>query len=630
MAVLALVLGVGVTPVAAPPAAAEIVEGPTPWPGGRWQPAEPTYDMVVVSDVQVAVDDGVVLVAEVGYPAVPATGQRAGGTFPVLLTQNPYALRSGSQPDSYFVSRGYIHVVAEVRGTGRSGGDFGFFSDRDAQDGAFLVDWAARLDGSNGVVGLHGCSYLGINQVFTAAALQPNSPVKAILPACGPNQWYGQYLPGGIMFPAAAQWTNPDSPPGIISPRSDLFFKALGPRLAAGEDEAYYRSFWRERSVLERGVAERVVRNNIPALMWSGWLEQSTVPFELYAQFQNAYLRRPVLGPMDSRQAATGRYQIIVGPWRHGQGLDRGIQLAWFDTWLKGEKTGIGETSTPMHLYEMGSERWINVSSYPMVSTYSSYYFGADGALTAGGSLTLSAAAGALGRFGLSPGGASSVEGSPTDGSDALVWAAPSAPGSTLSYTTRPLAGGATLAGPVVASVYASSNNSNVQLIAELFDVAPDGTATRITTGALLGSLRALDEIRTWRDDAGVLSRAYHPFDADDFVPAGQVARYDVALLPRMWSVAPGHSVRLTLSTQAAAGDCASGVPYPCALNGPQQRTVPGGAYQIHRGSLRPSSVNLPLLPFGYFATAASGVTPTSGGLSEPLDWGPPARSPGS
>lgn len=81
--------------------------------------------------------DGVVLRADVSYPTVLKTGVRAPGPFPVILTQTPYLNTKPTQGD-YFVQRGYIFVTAYVRGTLSSGGDFGFFSERDAKDGAEL------------------------------------------------------------------------------------------------------------------------------------------------------------------------------------------------------------------------------------------------------------------------------------------------------------------------------------------------------------------------------------------------------------------------------------------------------------------------------------------------------------
>ena len=76
----------------------------------------------------------------------------------------------------YLIERGYIDVVVDVRGAGNSGGDFSLFGPRERQDGVELARWAARLPGSNGRVGMAGSSYLGLNQIFTAALAGRHSP----------------------------------------------------------------------------------------------------------------------------------------------------------------------------------------------------------------------------------------------------------------------------------------------------------------------------------------------------------------------------------------------------------------------------------------------------------------------
>ncbi len=68
------------------------------------------------------------------------------------------------------------------------------------QDGAELVEWAADLPGSNGNVGTLGGSYLGIDQVFTAAAVGPGSPLKAIFPiATASDPYRDLFVAGGIV-----------------------------------------------------------------------------------------------------------------------------------------------------------------------------------------------------------------------------------------------------------------------------------------------------------------------------------------------------------------------------------------------------------------------------------------------
>ncbi|WP_375488762.1 CocE/NonD family hydrolase, partial [uncultured Mycobacterium sp.] len=141
--------------------------------------------------------DGVVLRADIHYPTVPETGQPATGPFPVLLSVTPYgkkapppAAQIGGGATPYLIKRGYIEVMVDVRGTGVSGGSFEMFGHRQAQDGVDLVKWASALPNSNGRVGMFGVSYLAINQLFTAAAVGPDSPLKAIFPVMAARDFF--------------------------------------------------------------------------------------------------------------------------------------------------------------------------------------------------------------------------------------------------------------------------------------------------------------------------------------------------------------------------------------------------------------------------------------------------------
>jgi predicted acyl esterase len=611
------------------PARAEIVEDGTctPWPGGRWQPDPPSYGVELVTGVAIVMSDGVTLFADIGYPTDLATGQRAAGTFPVLLSENPYVFTP--PPDGYFVSRGYIYVNADRRGTLRSEAPGGgpltndLFSERQAQDGAELVEWAANLDGSNGIVGLTGCSQLGISQIFTAAALAPGSPVKAILPACTGHS-YLIYFAGGIpsqtipLFGAGLPISGTKHLPENTAAGRELVAEVL-----AGGDRAYNRAHWQERDASR--VAANIVRNGIPALLWTGWnANESNEGIKLYSLFQNAWLGRPPLGTMLPFQPTTARYQIIVGPGAHGQGLDKGIMLEWYDTWLKGQRTGLDESRSPMHLYELQTNRWVNTKTYPIVANYAPYYLGANGALAKQRPIT--------------------------SGRDSVAWGQPGVAGSTLTYTTQPFSHGATLAGPMSASIYASSSNTNMELIATLYDVAPDGAEAEITSGTLLGSMRALAGTHfgpeplnrlqqliaqllglnpSWYDLDGDLVLPSHPFEEDAYLTPGKVERMDIELFSMLWSVQPGHALRLVLSTQAPPAVCTSALgalakPRACVLTAPQQATLPGGVYQIARSFAQASALNLPLLPFRSLKEVASAVTPTSPNQTQPLDWGAP------
>jgi uncharacterized protein len=579
----------------------------TPWPGGSWQPDPVRYGMTTAHNMPLKMDDGVTLLANVGYPSNVSTGSRASGTFPVLLTQDPYS-GAGQLPNSYYVTRGYINAVVEVRGTGDTYGPGGgqvassFFGPRQTKDGVALVQWAAhKLSGSNGLVGLDGCSFLGIDQIFTAAAVGSHSPVKEILPACAANS-YDNYFAGGIPSQVAGLFDSPlaQSLDGTKNePVNNAANDALEHQFVSGGPAAYNGKFWQERTTYN--VAPQIVKNGIPALLWSGWYPTDG-PGSLieYAIFQNAYAHRPPFGPMEPDQSTTGRYQIVVGPWMHGQGLDDAFQLEWYDTWLKGEHTGITKTSTPMHLYELQAGEWANAKTYPLTDDYTAYHLGDGGSLSTSLQVT---------------------------GSSQILWGQPVAGRTSISFDAPSFSRQVTIGGPIAATIYARSSNRNLELIGTLFDVEPDGKSTQLATGTVLGSLRAVDRTQSWYDKKQLMVLPDHPDTADRYAAAGTLQRYDIGLTPTLYSVPAGDHLQFVLTTQAPTSDCASllsalTTPLPCILSTPQKKTVPGGVYQIVWSRTSPSSLNVPILGSGELTKTASAVTSTSSGETEPIDWG--------
>ena len=555
----------------------------TAYPGGRWSPPEPTYGSVIETAVEIEMSDGVVLVGDVSYPADPSTGERASGEFPTILTQNPYGGAFGASRGEIFVTHGYIFASIDVRGTSRSGAEHDMFSRREAEDGAALVMWASTLKGSDGRVGLWGCSQLGINQLETATQLGPNSPVKAMIPGCLSGDFYRDTLTdNGIPGPTAKAMAN------------------VWADASMGGDMAYYREYWQTRDRVARAAA--IDRADIPTLMWVGWREGGSMgALELYTALQNRAAGRPASAPMRPNQEVSGKYQVIVGDWGHGGGLDRGIELQWYDTWIKGIDTGLPkETKTPLHLEERaGSKRWINASTYPLVETYTQFFLAENGTLLR-----------------------SAPDG---DGQDELTWAAPGDPIDSVEYATEPFADGAMLANPMAARLNVTASNSNLQLLIEIFDRAPDGTTARISHGSILGSLRRLDVEKSWMDEHGFPIRPYLALDEDEPLTPGEPTRLDVPLWPSVWSIEPGHSIVVRISTQVDARNCMASIgtpPVGCNLTDPMLETLPGGVYSLHRGGELSSLVNLPLLAYGDLTTAESAISPTGGGeLPLPMEW---------
>jgi predicted acyl esterase len=559
-------------------------------------------------------DDGVVLRASVAWPTDLSTGARATGRFPVVVEHTPYVeLGRPVVPNTYLTEHGYIYVVVRSRGAGASEGEVQQFGPRDGQDGKAIVDWAAhRLEGSDGRVGLLGCSYPGALALTDAAHVGPNSPVKAAIAACiGLNMQQRQvWMMNGL--PSASLLNFPPRAPMLMG-RSEAvkrYFQQFSDNILAARDEAYDRNYWNDRIPLR--FARQIVDNGVPVLLWSGWGDiVETGAVHAYTALQNAHAGRDVFAAMSATQPVSPRYQLIMGGWDHADGLDAGIYLQWFETWLKGVDTGIQHTRTPMHLFEPGTQRWINVAGYPLVDAYTPWYFGANGTL---------------------------VSVAPRDAGEAeLTWGPPESADGRLAFETPPLAEGATLAGPISASVYASSSNTNLELIARLYDVSPDGAAVQISRGAMLGSQSALDPDKSWADRNGVVIWPWPKLERDEELAPGEVRRFEIALASRQWGILPRHKLRLELTTQSPTSICPeTGMPEnvtePCGLTAAQKRTLPGGVYRILHGTRWPSALNLPQLPANAFPTVANAVLPTAwdetnrrldaGEFSLPIDWG--------
>jgi predicted acyl esterase len=183
---------------------------------------------------------------------------------------------------------------------------------------------------------------------------------------------------------------------------------------------------------------------------------------------------------------------------------------------------------------------------------------------------------------------------------DHLIYASPAHPGATLTYTGAPFPGGAVLAGPVSATIYAKPSSPNVIIIADLFDVAPDGKAQQLSTGGLVGSLRALDEAKSWRDKDGQLIRPYHTFTHDEPVKPGEVIRLDIQMQPRQAALAPGHNLRLVLKTQSDPKPCGTLFPGGSSFwcfnpTVTQRQALEGSSYEVEHNRQWPSLINVPV-----------------------------------
>ena len=113
---------------------------------------------------EIAARDGVKLGLRVYRPD-------GAGKHPALFGASPYRFDNNSLPASpqflwretgpieFYVGNGYAYVHMDVRGSGRSGGSFGFLDRKEQQDLYDAIEWVGRQDWCSGKVGGIGQSY---------------------------------------------------------------------------------------------------------------------------------------------------------------------------------------------------------------------------------------------------------------------------------------------------------------------------------------------------------------------------------------------------------------------------------------------------------------------------------------
>lgn len=162
--------------------------------------------------VSIRMSDGVDVSVRVYRPDGP-------GPFPTLFAASPYRYDNDDVPPTmvffwhevgpihWYVSRGYAYVHLDVRGTGRSGGAFGFFDKRERRDLYEVIEWIAAQPWSNGKVGGIGQSYYSAAQWCMAAERPPH--LTCIAPYDGHiDKYRGWFNHGGIRCNFLQVWWN--------------------------------------------------------------------------------------------------------------------------------------------------------------------------------------------------------------------------------------------------------------------------------------------------------------------------------------------------------------------------------------------------------------------------------------
>lgn len=532
-------------------------------------------EVTVQHNVPARMRDGVTLMSNVFRPA-------SGGPYPVLLTRLPYG-KDLPRDTTYFdplraASRGYIVVVQDVRGRFASGGEFGSFP-QETEDGYDTVEWAAKLPGSDGRVGMWGLSYFGKTQWHAATARPPS------LVSLAPGQTWGNHLNGASLRGGVQElgliqyWAQGAIAPHTlfrryagdeeqIGKRLPELIRTIDELLAGGGYEALPLSKLPDPEGLlpalglgrgvEDGVWEAVNidgkygRIQVPAYHIGGW----------YDCFIGETLRQ--YEAMKERSAESGMRppRLLVGPWTHAdfgstQGdLDFGFassglfidargdltdrQLRWFDATLKGEERAL-EGTPPVEVFVMGENRWRGYGEWPVPGAREESWH-----LQPGGGLSRRAPQkGEPGEYYYDPedpvptlGGATLLP--PIHGSGALDQRGIEARDDVLTYTSEPLESDYTVLGRVWATLYAASSAPDTDFVVRLVDVHPDGKAIVLADGIIRASARESYPA------PGVI-RASRP----EPIEPGRVYEYCVDLWATGNTFKRGHRVRVDVTSSS-------------------------------------------------------------------------------
>lgn len=395
------------------------------------QPEQPMYSQIIFKNLMISMRDGTRLATDVYRPALH--GELADGTFPTILCRTPYVKGSKRYVEfaDFFVPRGYVVVLQDLRGRGYSEGTGQYHhvaNDEDGRDGYDTVEWIAVQPWSNGKVGAVGSSFAAVVQTRMAFERPPH--LTAIWPDVTPiNSYHHQAREGGAMQmhmfwalflhaqDAQEIQDDPEAQETIWNGLRDLrlwlrrmpFQPGKTPLAVVPNLERIlfdyacrgaYDEFWvRECNDFERNFHRHA---DIPATFTGGWFDPySSAMTDYYSAMaqKNTTPQRLIMGPwthMGMRDDATYTGDVDFGPdsvW----GLDYYLEsmAVFFDRWLKDEPVAV-KNEPPIQLFVMGGGsgsktpdgkldhggRWRTENEWPLArSQPTTYYFHRNGSL---------------------------------------------------------------------------------------------------------------------------------------------------------------------------------------------------------------------------------------------------------
>jgi len=467
------------------------------------------YDVKKEFHVKVPMRDGVILSADIFRP-------EAAGTFPVILMRTPYDNNSLIAKGIQYARRGYALVAQDCRGRYDSAGEF-YAWHNEVKDGYDTQEWIGRQPWCNGKIGTAGGSYLGLVQ-WLAAPLR-SQYLKTMVPRVITSNFYDSpnYSGGAFQLALNMLWgfrqlgrTNQN----IEHYNWPELFRTL-PLITADEAAGRKITFWKDwvrhpsygDYWKEVSIEEKYEQINVPALIMGGW-------YDLYSK--QAFVNYNGMVQRGGTEEARKGTKMIMGAWPHplsastitGEvdfGADskhdlEGMELRWFDYWLKGIDNGI-MNEAPIKLFIMGANYWRDEYEWPLARTqYVNYYFHSSGranSLSGNGTLSTTLPEDEPpDRYIYNPDNpVPTLGGNNCCSPDIVAWGAydqrpAEQRNDVLVYTTPVIQCDIEVTGPIVVKLYASSSTPDTDFTAKLVDVFPDGYAMNLCDGIIRARYR--------------------------------------------------------------------------------------------------------------------------------------------
>jgi predicted acyl esterase len=512
-----------------------------------WKTSERKYNSIICErDVKIPVSDGIELSADVFRP-------ESTEKFPGILGIHPYPQQAQTAPimpnsfssvtfphpgeekgrgwiesgdPNFLVRRGYVQVVANVRGVGKSGGTYDFMGSKEIHDVAEVIEWIAKQPWCDGKVGMFGVSYFAWIQIFVAALNPPS--LKCIFAPHGLTDFYRDWIYRGGIFAynfiraLAKDYNNPRFE--VITRRilgEDGLKKAIDKALQ-DEDLMAIPGMADVLKNIEQGInpiMADVMLNTLDGPFWEerkAKYDTTKVPAYIGGCWATYGLHLP--GAFRGWEKLQVPKKMVIGPPMY---LDRPFfqfqfeALRWFDHWLKGVDTGF-MNEPPVKLFVMGTNKWKEANDWPLPETKWTPFYLHEGEL--------------LSEHEHWPNEAQvSYEDSPWHRGH-------------VDYYSPAIVEDTEVIGPIVLNLYASTTDAEVLWLVSLREVDKEGKEKVLTRGWLRGTHREVDPNRSkpWEP--------YHPHNKSEPLTPGKIYEFNIGLIPTCNLFKAGTRFKLRIS----------------------------------------------------------------------------------